>query len=108
MLDLFGWNVGMSLLAAVLLVAISLVIGGLASVVGDVRMRGEWVLTTVGALIGGWVGSEALAGASTWGPGFDGWFILPSIIGAVIVGTIVDAITRYATEGSYVAHPRPI
>jgi uncharacterized membrane protein YeaQ/YmgE (transglycosylase-associated protein family) len=107
-MDLLGWNVGMSLLAAVLLVAISLVIGGLASMVGDVRIRGEWALTAVGALIGGWVGSEALAGASTWGPEFEGWFVLPSIIGAVIVGTVVDAITRYATEGSYALHPRPV
>ena len=108
MLDLLGWDVGMSLLAALLLIATSLVIGGLASLVGEVRMRGEWALTSVGALVGGWLGSEALGAASTWGPEFQGWFILPSIIGAVVVGAIVDVITRLATHGSYTAHPRPI
>ena len=108
MLDLFGWNIGVSLLAAVLLIAVSLVIGGLASFIGEVRMRGEWVLTSLGAFIGGWLGSEALAGASTWGPEFEGWFVLPSIIGAVLIGVVVDAITRHETRGSYVAHPRPI
>lgn len=108
MFDLFGWDIGMSLLAAVLLIAAALVIAGLASLVGEVRMRGEWVLTAVAALVGGWIGSESLAGASTWGPEFEGWFVLPSLLAAVVVGLVVDAITRYMTEGSYVAHPRPI
>ena len=108
MLEPFGWNIGMDALGAILLVAVALLIGGLVSLVGEVRMGGEWALTAVGALVGGWLGSEAFAGASTWGPEIGGWFVLPSVISAVVLGVVVDAITRYATEGSYRMHPRPI
>lgn len=108
MLEPFGWNIGMDALGAVLLVAVALIIGGLVSLIGEVRMGGEWALTAVGALVGGWLGSEAFAGASTWGPEVGGWFVLPSVIGAVVLGVIVDAITRYATDGSYRMHSQPI
>jgi hypothetical protein len=108
MLELFGWDVGFGTAAAVALVAGALVIGGVAHLMGSVTVRYQWLVTGVAALVGGYVGSESLGALSTWGYEFDGLFILPALLGAVVVGGVVDAIVRYATEGSYTAEMRPI
>ena len=107
MLELIGWDVGMSNLAALLLVGIAVVIGAASYFIGDVRAWYEGVITGVAALIGGYIGSESLAGASTWGWEFEGLFIVPALIGALIVGGIVDVIVRNLTGGSYRYEPHP-
>ena len=109
MLDLFGWDVGMTLFAAVLLIAGALLIGVLSLFIGEVRVGWEWAATAFAALVGGYLGSEAFAGASTWGPVFEGLYIVPAIIGGLVLGIFVDAVSRYSTAGSYVRHEaRPI
>ncbi len=108
MLELVGWDVGMSTVAALLLILGALLIGVVSQYIGDVTVGYEWAVTGAGALIGGYLGSEAFGTASTWGPEFQGLYVLPAIIGALIVGFVVDAILRYSTEGSYVHHPQPI
>jgi hypothetical protein len=108
MLDLIGWDVGMSAFAAFLLVAGALLIGIVAHLIGEVTIGYEWAITGVAALVGGYLGSEAFGGVSTWGPEFEGLFVLPAIIGGVVLGAIVDAIARYLSQGSYVHQPRPI
>lgn len=108
MLELIGWDVGMSVFAAFLLVAGALLIGVIAHFIGEVTIGYEWAITGVAALVGGYLGSEAFAGLSTWGPEFEGLFVLPAIIGGVVLGAVVDAITRYMSQGTYVHQPRPI
>ncbi len=108
MLDLFGWDVGMSAYAALLLVAGAILIGVFAHFIGDVRTGWEGPVVAVAALIGGYIGSEALGTFSTWGYAFEGLYVLPALIGGVVLGFVVDAILRYSTEGSYVHHARPI
>ena len=108
MLDLFGWDVGMSTLAAVLLVVGALVIGVIPQFIGDVTVGWEWAATAVAALVGGYLGSEALGTLSTWGPVFEGLYIVPALIGAVVLGAVMDAALRYTTEGSYTHSARPI
>lgn len=109
MLELIGWNVGMTLVAAVLLVIGALVIGAIAQYIGRVVIGYEWVFTAVAALVGGWLGSEAFGTLSAWGPVFDGLYILPALIGGVVLGAATDAVVRYATGGTYLEpHARPI
>jgi uncharacterized membrane protein YeaQ/YmgE (transglycosylase-associated protein family) len=108
MLELVGWNVGMSAFAAILLVAGAIIIGAIAHFIGEVRTGWEGPIVAVAALIGGYVGSEALGAFSTWGYAFEGLYVLPALIGAVVVGVAVDAIVRYLTHGSYVHSARPI
>lgn len=108
MLDLFGWDVGMSLTAALLLVAGALVVGVAAHFIGEVRVGYEWAVTGIAALIGGYLGSEAFGDLSTFGPSFDGLYIVPAIVGGLVLGAVIDAVLRYTTEGSYVHQPRPI
>jgi uncharacterized membrane protein YeaQ/YmgE (transglycosylase-associated protein family) len=108
MLDLFGWDVGMSGFAALFLVVGALLIGVAAQFIGEVRVGWEWATTGAGALVGGYLGSEAFGGLSTWGAEFEGLYILPALIGGLVVAIIVDAVSRYATQGSYLREPRPI
>jgi uncharacterized membrane protein YeaQ/YmgE (transglycosylase-associated protein family) len=102
------WNVGMSALAAILLVVGALVIGAISQFIGEPRIGFEWLFTAAGVLVGGWLGSEAFGTASTWGPEFEGLYILPALIGGVILGAVVDVIVRFATGGTYTHEPRPI
>lgn len=108
MLDLFGWDVGMSTLAAVLLVGGAVVIGIASYFIGEVRVGYEGFTTGLAALVGGYLGSEAFGTLSTWGWEIEGLFVLPAVIGAIIVGGIVDAVVRTSTKGTYTSEPRPI
>jgi uncharacterized membrane protein YeaQ/YmgE (transglycosylase-associated protein family) len=105
MLELNGWDVGMSFSAALLLVIGGVLIGVALQLIGEVRVGWEFVLAAIAAVIGGYVGSEAFG---TWGPAFEGLYLAPALIGAVVLGVVVDAATRYVTRGSYVHGPRPI
>lgn len=108
MLELIGWNVGMTAWAVIVLIAGAVVIGLVLQYIGDVTNGYEWSIAGLGAIVGGWLGSEALGTLSAWGPEWEGMFVLPALIGAVIVGFVVDLVVRYATGGSLVHHPRPI
>lgn len=107
-LVLGNWDVGMSTLAFALLLIGAVVLGAIPQFVGDPAIGYEFVFPMIGAAVGGWLGSEAFGQLSTWGPEFEGLFVLPAIIGAVVVGALVDAIVRTLSGGSYVHEPRPI
>lgn len=108
MLEIVNWNVGMSTLAGVLLIAGALLIGVIAQFIGEVKVAFHWAVVALAALVGGWLGSEALGTLSTWGPEFEGLYIVPAILGGLILGTIADVVARYSTEGSYRQHAQPI
>ena len=108
MLDLFGWDVGMSAYAATLLAAGAILFGVAAQYIGDVTTGWEGPTAAVAALIGGYIGSEALGTLTTWGYAFEGLYVVPALIGGVVLGFVVDAVVRFSTNGSYVHHARPI
>lgn len=107
MLNLVGWEVGMSLGEVVLLVAGALVIAGVFQYIGKAGFGTEWIFTAAAAVVGGWIASEALGSFSTWGPVLTGLYLVPALIGAVVLGALADAVLRYAGGGTYLA-PRPI
>jgi hypothetical protein len=108
MWELLGWDVGMSAMAAILLVVGALLLGAIPQFIGDATIGFEWVFTAAAILIGGWLGSEAFGAASTWGLEFEGLYVLPAIIGGVVLGLVVDALVRYLSGGSYTHHARPV
>jgi ABC-type antimicrobial peptide transport system permease subunit len=81
MLELFGWNVGMTLFETIVLVLGALVFGAIAQYIGRTTIGYEWIFTAAAALVGGWLGSEAF-------------------------GT--DVVARLWTGGAYIVEPRPI
>ena len=108
MLELIGWNLGMSSLAAFFLIVGAIVIGVIAQLVGEVRLGWEWAATAAAALVGGYLGSEALGALSTVGPAFEGLYVVTAIVGGIVLGAAVDAILRSSTRGSYMHESRPI
>ena len=89
----------------VILIAGALAIGLVAQFAGKSRTIFDWFIAGVFAGAAAFVGSELLGSYSTWGPEVDGLFVLPALIGGVVVGAIVDGAERYIispdTEGSW-------
>jgi uncharacterized membrane protein YeaQ/YmgE (transglycosylase-associated protein family) len=108
MIDLYGWNIGMGGVGLMLLIGGALVLGIIVQLIGDTRTGFEWLVAGIAALVGGWLGSESFGTASTWGPAVEDFYLLPALIGAVVVGGVVDIVVRTLTGGTYVHHPRPI
>jgi uncharacterized membrane protein YeaQ/YmgE (transglycosylase-associated protein family) len=108
MINIIGWEFGMDTAGLLLLLVGAIVIGVVAQIVGETRTGWEGVVAAVGAGIGGWLGSESLGTLSTWGPQVGDLYVLPALIGAVVLGFVFDAVVRTMTHGSYTHHPRPI
>jgi hypothetical protein len=108
MLELYYWDVGMSALALALVALGALVIGMVSMVIGEVTHGWHWAVVAIGAFVGGWLGSEAFGTLSTWGYEFEGLYVVPAIIGGLVLGFVADAVLRIATKSSYVRHPQPI
>jgi uncharacterized membrane protein YeaQ/YmgE (transglycosylase-associated protein family) len=108
MIDFFGWNVGIGWIGLLLLGGGAILIGALAQFIGETRTGYEWLVAGVAALAGGWIASEAFGTLSTWGPSVEGLYLLPALIGGVLLGGLIDVVVRTMTGGSYVHHPRPI
>lgn len=88
----------MGVWAVILLLAGAVVLGtliqGLALAFGQRAIAYEWLMAAIGAAIGGFIASEWLGAASTWGPAVDGMFVLPALMGAIILGAVVDVVFR--------------
>jgi len=108
MLTPFDWNMGVGGTGLLLLVGGALVLGLIVQLIGETRTGYEWLVAAIFAVVGGWLGSESFGTASTWGLLVDGLYVLPALIGGVVLGGIVDIVVRTMTGGSYVHHPRPI
>lgn len=108
MLELVGWNLGVGPWAALLLVLGAMGFAMLLQYVGEVVVRYEWSLTALGALVGGWTGSELLPGSMALGIEWDGMAVLPAIVGGLLVGGIVELAARWGTGGTFVHHHGPI
>ncbi|HKO32377.1 MAG TPA: hypothetical protein VJY85_01400 [Candidatus Limnocylindria bacterium] len=108
MLDLYGWDAGMTGAAISVLFMAAIVIGAVVQNIGQASFDYEWVLNAIAAFVGGWLGSEALGAASAWGPEWQGMYLVPAFIGAIVLGALVAVAIRYITGGTQVSHPRPI
>ena len=97
----------MEILGIAILVVGALVVGWLYRYAGENQEGWAWLITAIGAGVGAFIGSESLAGASTWGPEAGGMFLLPALIGAVVVGGIVEWVVRQATPKNRV-HGQPV
>lgn len=92
----------MGLYAFAGIVVIALVVGVAVQYLLRSSHRYEWLTIAVAATFGAYFASETLvtaegksatsvlAGITSWGPSFDGLFIVPAIIGAVILAIVAD------------------
>ena len=97
-LGLGGW---------ILLIVASLVFGGVAQLIGEVRTGLEWLVDAVAFGIGALIGSEFIVATQAYGLVWDGLALVPALVGGLIVGVLVELATRYITLGTYLHHPTP-
>jgi uncharacterized membrane protein YeaQ/YmgE (transglycosylase-associated protein family) len=95
-LGLTGW--------AVLLVG-ALLFGVIAQFVGETRTGYEWLIDAVAVVLGALVASELIVGWRAVEPVFDGLAIVPAVVGGLIVGLLVEVVTRFSTGGRYAGRP---
>jgi uncharacterized membrane protein YeaQ/YmgE (transglycosylase-associated protein family) len=93
--------IGLGLGGWVLLIVGSLVFGAAAYMIGTPRAGFEWLGDAIAAGIGALVASEFIVAWRTFEPTWDGLALVPALIGALVVGLIVELATRYMTGGSY-------
>ena len=83
------------------LLAGALLFGVVAQFIGDVRTGYEWLVDAIAAAIGAVVASEFIISLQTFNPVWDGLAIVPALIGGLVLGLVVEVITRYMTGGHY-------
>lgn len=95
----------MNAIGIAILVVGALVVGYGYRFVGQKRDGYSTTLATaIGAAAGGFAASEWLGTLSTWGPEADGLFLLPAVIGGLLVGGIVEAAVRQLSRPEPVGH----
>lgn len=94
----------MGLVGMVVLVVGALVFGVVAQFIGETRTGYEWVADAIACGIGALVASEFIVDWRAFGPVFDGLAIVPALIGGLIVGIVIELVTRFMTGGSYTRH----
>jgi len=107
MIELFGWNVGVGFGGGLIAIVGALLLAAIGQYIGKTAIGYEWIFAAVAALVGAWLGSEAFGTLSTWGPLVDGLYVVPALLGAIVVGGVVDGAVRWVTGGTYL-EPRPI
>jgi uncharacterized membrane protein YeaQ/YmgE (transglycosylase-associated protein family) len=80
--------------AVLLVLAAGIVCGFVAQAVGSQRYRFEWLITAIGAGLGALAGGRYLETWTTWGPSFDGLYVLPAVLGAIFVGGVFEITMR--------------
>lgn len=99
----FGIVLGIG--GGVLLVIGALVFGVVAQFIGETKTGYEWLADAIAFGIGALVASEFIVAWRTFEPVWDGLAIVPALIGGVILGVIVEVVTRLMTGGTYSGRP---
>ncbi|HEV8282065.1 MAG TPA: hypothetical protein VGQ02_09420 [Candidatus Limnocylindrales bacterium] len=99
------FNIALGLGAWVLLALGAILFGVAAQSIGEARSGYEWVLGSVGAAFGAIAASEFIVAWRTFEPVWDGLALIPAVVGALVVGVVVDVATRYLTGGTYADRP---
>lgn len=89
----------------VVLIVGALVFGIAAQFVGQARTGYEWLVDAIAAGIGALVASEFIVAVRTTEPVVDGLAVVPALAGGLIVGLVVEVLTRFTTGGTYSGRP---
>ncbi len=94
---------------AALLIVGAIVFGVIAQFIGETRTGYEWLVDGVAAAIGALVASEFIVDWRAVGPVWDGLALAPALLGGLVVGLVVEVVTRYLTGGHYTtSHPMSV
>ena len=80
------------------LFVVALLLGFAAQVLGEFHRSWEWLVTGAAALVGGFVAGQYLGPATTWGIRWDGLWLLPALLGMLVLAGAVDWIVRGSAQ----------
>lgn len=86
----------MGLTAVITIVAVALIAGFAVQYVTKSSLRYEWLVIALAAAFGAYFASEifpastVFAGVKDWGPSFDGVYIIPASVGALMLALVAD------------------
>ena len=89
-LGLGGW---------IALIVGALVFGAIVQLTTDAPTGFEWIIVAIAAGIGALFASEIVVAWRTVEPVWDGLALLPAVIGGIVVGVVVELVSRFLTGG---------
>jgi uncharacterized membrane protein YeaQ/YmgE (transglycosylase-associated protein family) len=92
----------------IVLVAGALLFGIVAQFIGETQTGYEWLVDGIAFAIGALIASEFIVGLRTVQPVWDELALAPALAGGLVLGVLVEVVTRLATGGTYTTHHRPI
>jgi uncharacterized membrane protein YeaQ/YmgE (transglycosylase-associated protein family) len=99
------FTIDMGLGAWVLVIAAAIVFGVAAQLIGETRTGFEWLIDAIAFGIGAVVASELIVALQTFEPVWEGLAIVPALVGGLVLGILVEVVTRLVTGGTYVHRP---
>ncbi len=99
------FNIALGLGGWVLLVVGAILFGVIAQSIGEARTGYEWLIDSFAAGFGAIAASEFIVAWRTFEPVWDGLALVPAVVGALVLGIVVEAATRYMTGGTYAGRP---
>lgn len=94
-----GW------IAWAVVIGAGLVFGVIAQFIGETRTGYEWLVDAIAFALGAVIASEFVIGWRTVEPVYDGLALVPALIGGLVLGLIVEVVTRFSTGGRYASGP---
>ena len=94
----------MGFMAFLSIVVVALIVGVGIQYLMKSTLSYEWLVVALAGAFGAYfasetfVGSTVFEGITSWGPEFDGMFIVPAIIGGVILAVVADLGVRTAPQ----------
>jgi uncharacterized membrane protein YeaQ/YmgE (transglycosylase-associated protein family) len=85
----------MSIWGGIALLMGALAAGLIADYLVDVAIKRDWILSSLAAAVGAYVGSETLGWLSSWGPSFQGFRLVPGLLGALTIGVAIEGLLRW-------------
>jgi hypothetical protein len=86
----------MGSLALMLVIVVAIVLGIVVQLAGVTRSGYDGLITGIAVVGGAIIAGQWLGSSSTWGPQFDGLYLLPALIGGVVLGAIANLAVRFA------------
>src|SRR5512144_311348 len=93
--------ISLELGGAALLIVAAIVFGAVAQFIGETRTGFEWLVDAIAFGIGALVASEFITSWRTFEPVWNGLAIVPALIGGLVLGLVVEVVTRFVTGGPY-------
>ena len=84
----------MTVTAMIALLVAAVIVGVAGQYIGEHRRSWEWLAAGVAALIGGYPASQYIGPAASFGWQWEGLWIIPAAIGAVVLAAIVGVLVR--------------